>query len=699
MADYLNIAGRVRTTASDGVAMEAQEVKDLNQNKSQQDINADVQTELGDRYTKEETYSKEQLDELITTPDVNRVYVIATNLTTAVTDLLPATGSSDTLYNVGNWNGTQYDTTVYSIYGWDGTAYVCLAVRSSIGEVYDISANHPDGQGNPTPYADLAAALGTNGANIPADIRRGGMRIQFIQGTVQSSDNKYKRFDLIADEFTTDTSAWRGVESDGEIFDDPTNTDKEQIPTVGAITDVYGYYRKSKNFIYVITDKNNKIAVALEDNGNVYYGKGIPQQIKDYIDEKVAALNGDITAITNFLAGIETTTLKEYLDDVYGYYIEDKDKNLKIEVDPNNKIVSSRDKDGKLHENVGIVSPTIDKINQDIEGIEEDVAELTNRTKQIVCWGDSLTMGAGADVLTDNWVNFCATLVSMGYPNLRWRTSMDYPRMLIAIFEALEANYSVKNCGVGGETIITIASRLGAEPVCLSTDIVLPMTAGQKVTVVSGYGNGLKSMYDSSRSSKPLLQGTDRTVNPVYVNGIECTLSVDISNNLPTAYYLTRNANGSRDVIIPANTPIIMKGARDFTDTDIAILWCVTNVGYSSTADLITQLNNMIAHINTKKYIILGCHICGTNDIYKDQEPELAKEYGDKFFNWRLYASTNAMYDFGLTPTADDLTAMAAGNCPPSLLKDSVHLNAVGYCILGVKLYELMQEIGYISIS
>ena len=212
MADYLNIAGRVRTTASDGVAMEAQEVKDLNQNKSQQEVNADVQTELGDRYTKEETYTREELNELITTPDVNRVYVIATNLTTAVTDLLPATGSSDTLYNVGNWDGTQYDTTVYSIYGWDGTAYVCLAVRSSIGEVYDISANHPDGQGNPTPYADLAAALGTNGANIPAGIRRGGMSIKFIQGTVQSSDNKYVQWRCMSNSFTTNVTQWQGVD-------------------------------------------------------------------------------------------------------------------------------------------------------------------------------------------------------------------------------------------------------------------------------------------------------------------------------------------------------------------------------------------------------------------------------------------------------------------------------------------------------
>ena len=233
MADYLNIAGRVRTTASDGVAMEAQEVKDLNQNKSQQQINADVQTELGDRYTKEETYSKEQLDELITTPDVNHVSVVATNATTAadIPTLINASGEGEqanTIYRVGNWNGTQYDPTMYALFAWNGTTYVCLAVRSFVGEVYDISVNHPDGQGNPTPYADLAAALGTSGANIPADIRRGGMSIKFIQGTAQSSDNKYVQYRLTANNWSITVSDWQGVD------DEPTADSNNLVKSGGA---------------------------------------------------------------------------------------------------------------------------------------------------------------------------------------------------------------------------------------------------------------------------------------------------------------------------------------------------------------------------------------------------------------------------------------------------------------------------------
>jgi hypothetical protein len=76
--------------------------------------------------------------------------------------------------------------------------------------VYDISAAHPDGQGNPTPYANLAAALGTGGVNIPEDIRKGGISVKFIQGNAQSSDNKYVQFRCMAQNFTTDITDWQG---------------------------------------------------------------------------------------------------------------------------------------------------------------------------------------------------------------------------------------------------------------------------------------------------------------------------------------------------------------------------------------------------------------------------------------------------------------------------------------------------------
>ena len=82
------------------------------------------------------------------------------------------------------------------------------AYVDSLG-AFDISAYHATG-GVLAKYADLTAALGTNGANIPEALRKGGMSVKFVL----SSDNKYKRFNLIADEFTTDVTQWQGVDKE-----------------------------------------------------------------------------------------------------------------------------------------------------------------------------------------------------------------------------------------------------------------------------------------------------------------------------------------------------------------------------------------------------------------------------------------------------------------------------------------------------
>lgn len=74
---------------------------------------------------------------------------------------------------------------------------------------FDISAYHATG-GVLAKYADLTAALGTNGANIPDTIRKGGMSVKFVL----TSDNKYVQFRYMGTEITgtpnpfLDTTNW-----------------------------------------------------------------------------------------------------------------------------------------------------------------------------------------------------------------------------------------------------------------------------------------------------------------------------------------------------------------------------------------------------------------------------------------------------------------------------------------------------------
>ena len=72
--------------------------------------------------------------------------------------------------------------------------------------VFDISAyNLTNNQ--PTKYANLVAALGTNGANIPESYRMGGMTVKYIQ----SSDNKYVQYRLMSNIFNTTVDNWQEV--------------------------------------------------------------------------------------------------------------------------------------------------------------------------------------------------------------------------------------------------------------------------------------------------------------------------------------------------------------------------------------------------------------------------------------------------------------------------------------------------------
>ena len=70
------------------------------------------------------------------------------------------------------------------------------------GVVYDIS------KATSQSYDSLSAALGTNGNNVPLEIREGGMIVRFVQ----TNDNKYVQYRLMANTFSTDEDNWQGVD-------------------------------------------------------------------------------------------------------------------------------------------------------------------------------------------------------------------------------------------------------------------------------------------------------------------------------------------------------------------------------------------------------------------------------------------------------------------------------------------------------
>lgn len=194
MADLFEIAGRIHSTSQEEVVTIADEILDSDKNKKQSNINAEVDATLAEHTSTIQGLNSQNY----------MTYAVASGETPS--DVLPATGSIDTVYRVGNWDGTQFDETCYSEYSWNGSSYVHISTKIQIGEVFDISAYHASGNTLAT-YDDLADAL-DGGNNVPSGLRKGGMSIKFVQ----SSDNKYVQARCMAQNFTTDINQWQGID-------------------------------------------------------------------------------------------------------------------------------------------------------------------------------------------------------------------------------------------------------------------------------------------------------------------------------------------------------------------------------------------------------------------------------------------------------------------------------------------------------
>lgn len=131
-----------------------------------------------------------------------------TNRNTALSATLNINGKGDkALYyggkpvsNHNSWDNGE----VVEIY-YDGTSYYANNVEGNFKDgIFDISAYNLT-EGQPTKYATLAEALGTNGDNIPPIFRKGGMQIKYVS----TSDNKYVQYRLMTQTFSTDEDNWR----------------------------------------------------------------------------------------------------------------------------------------------------------------------------------------------------------------------------------------------------------------------------------------------------------------------------------------------------------------------------------------------------------------------------------------------------------------------------------------------------------
>ena len=189
-----------------------------------------------------------------------------------------------------NFNGISVADGEAVILQWNNGVWTKKTTRLATEQeiIYDVSARNGGAV-----FESLSTLLSSSNLStlIPTLVRHGGMSIRFIQSSISSSDNKYVRYNLLADSFTTDVEKWA-------ICEDCICVD-------------------SLEFVRVITDKNDKIIIAIEKNGNIYFGYGVPKQVVDYIHEKIIELNmNTVPDIITFIGNLieEYSTLQQIFD-------------------------------------------------------------------------------------------------------------------------------------------------------------------------------------------------------------------------------------------------------------------------------------------------------------------------------------------------------------------------------------------------
>ena len=130
-------------------------------------------------------------------------------------------------------------------------------IPAACGLVYDISVAHAVSN-VPAQYVSLTAALGTSGANIPQDVRRGGMAVKFIN----SGTGKYEQWVLKASSFSTTESDWMCVtDVNAEDVSYGNSNVKEELDKAAR------KFKEDNSGKCEVVDENGNVAFAIDSEG------------------------------------------------------------------------------------------------------------------------------------------------------------------------------------------------------------------------------------------------------------------------------------------------------------------------------------------------------------------------------------------------------------------------------------------------
>lgn len=117
------------------------------------------------------------------------------------------------------------------------------------------------------------------------------------------------------------------------------NQDSYSPSSINSVVSRYGSYLNTHEYIYALTDNNNKILWGVKNDGTIEWGTGIPTPVKEYITEIDVSNKEQIERINNLVqqltedVSLLTDTFTIISNEQYVYLILDKDGKILFFVD------------------------------------------------------------------------------------------------------------------------------------------------------------------------------------------------------------------------------------------------------------------------------------------------------------------------------------------------------------------------------
>ena len=217
--------------------------------------------------------------------------------------------------------------------------------------VYDVSAHN-----NGATFESLSALLSSENLStlIPTAVRCGGMSIRFVQ----NSDNKYVQYRLM-------NTVWSINIEDWTIADE-------------------SVYIENPEFIYIKTDADDNVLYGVRQNGDFYFGAGIPSQVQRELDSKASDF---VKVVDNKVSKEDGKTL---IDSEYASTksIINNSEFLEVTTDSEDKLLEGIREDGTKIIGGGLNVSGSAKIfgNMEVSGVSYKVIE---NPEYVAAWVDA----------------------------------------------------------------------------------------------------------------------------------------------------------------------------------------------------------------------------------------------------------------------------------------------------------------------